>query len=221
MAPHPCSGYSFASLPPSSLLWPSFCSLPLLLNRAVSFPLRIQPGLQVLASCHIYNKSSGNQHFPGSFVLLMISWEVGSRGGTSPLPCPPAPRQVPPTVSVPSSWTQVPVFMTSFCPHAYRTYPHAPTPHIKCNFCCKKWKAFLQVAFWNRLLSYSFKFDWLWFLRSHSVTCSWKGRNLTYQLFSHRIKYLWILDLIIKDINIIYMLIFVFFSLYSGDSNLF
>lgn len=119
-------------------------SLPLLLNRASSLPLRIHPGLRASFFFHFYKKCSGNQPFPGSTVSLTISWEVGSRGGTNPVPCPLVPVHILPALPVSSSYTGDQVSLTFlFCPHSYQTYQCAPTPHVQCNFCCKKWKAFL------------------------------------------------------------------------------
>lgn len=196
IAPHPCSGYPFASLPLSSLFCPSFCffvpltpalhTLLLLCSphpcsgppfvcfsapapECAAFSLDSESNLDSKCSFNIHKESTSSWIYSFSNDFL--------RGGEGPpQPCP--------LHHLTFYWPSLSLqlypgpglydflrFRVLFCPHTYRTYQHTPTRHIKCNF----FVARNEKHFYNLLLkltiSYSFSFDWLWFLGSYSVMC--------------------------------------------------
>ena len=71
-----------------------------------------------------------------------------------PSAMPPAPLHVPPALCpappaphllLCTGWglRDFPRLSALFCPHTCQACQRVPTPHVKCSFCCKKWKAFL------------------------------------------------------------------------------
>lgn len=143
MAPHPCSGYSFASLLPSSLLWPSFCfstpapescGLISTQNPTWTPSISLLPYLQ-----EIQRKSTFSRVF--RFFNDFLRGEEQRRDHLShdqPSAVSPCTTSGSTSCPCPLQLNTGPGLYDFLLPTCIPNISNAPTPHIKYNFCCKK-----------------------------------------------------------------------------------